>query len=467
MPIKVTCEKCGGVLHAPDDAGGKKGRCPTCQNILPIPFEGGRPANFGQGMGGQAPYPPQMGMGQMPPAGFGGAVNPPPGMAFATPGPMTSASPNVDSKRPAMPSFGSPEMGGGGGGRPQPPGLASSTPNLGGQPMFGGAAPTSQVRLPQTSHLAQGGFGAGLQSSIPFGGRAPSASSNIPISADRKGWLTTASGLRLNQLGMWMFVLAILATGAASVYGATAGKGFADKTGLLKWTNFSQLSEIRFAAFFIPAAIGVILMVVGRLRSCATPYVSCARGSTRLSALFAIIAAFGFFAFFAITIFGMKGGFVPTIQPTDDVMRADKPLVDRVVEYSRTTLMPTDDLPGVIQRFGLMAMLIGAKFSEYFFGCSLGRMASSVRHLPAIGGITTGYGLLAILGSLFAFAVLAVDLFGKSSAKNLWGPKWFELPTPTRYSITAGVAFGVVLLLTLIYTYTVGRARRVCIEQGA
>src|SRR5262245_511232 len=39
MPLKVACAKCGGVLHAPDDAGGKKGKCPNCGNILPIPLD--------------------------------------------------------------------------------------------------------------------------------------------------------------------------------------------------------------------------------------------------------------------------------------------------------------------------------------------------------------------------------------------------------------------------------------------
>jgi len=36
MPIKVTCTNCGGVLHAPDDAAGKRGRCPTCGTVLTI-----------------------------------------------------------------------------------------------------------------------------------------------------------------------------------------------------------------------------------------------------------------------------------------------------------------------------------------------------------------------------------------------------------------------------------------------
>ena len=40
MPIKVTCPKCQGVLHAPDDAGGKRGKCPTCGTVLAIPALG-------------------------------------------------------------------------------------------------------------------------------------------------------------------------------------------------------------------------------------------------------------------------------------------------------------------------------------------------------------------------------------------------------------------------------------------
>lgn len=37
MPIKVTCQKCGNVLHAPDTAAGKKGKCPKCATVMDIP----------------------------------------------------------------------------------------------------------------------------------------------------------------------------------------------------------------------------------------------------------------------------------------------------------------------------------------------------------------------------------------------------------------------------------------------
>jgi phage FluMu protein Com len=44
MPIKFHCEYCGNLVEAPDDAGGKRGKCPHCQrsNFIPAP-EGQEP----------------------------------------------------------------------------------------------------------------------------------------------------------------------------------------------------------------------------------------------------------------------------------------------------------------------------------------------------------------------------------------------------------------------------------------
>jgi hypothetical protein len=37
MPIKFHCEHCGKSISAPDDAGGKKGRCPSCKAVVYVP----------------------------------------------------------------------------------------------------------------------------------------------------------------------------------------------------------------------------------------------------------------------------------------------------------------------------------------------------------------------------------------------------------------------------------------------
>jgi DNA-directed RNA polymerase subunit RPC12/RpoP len=39
MPISFDCTTCGKKLRAPDDAGGKKIRCPGCESIVVVPVE--------------------------------------------------------------------------------------------------------------------------------------------------------------------------------------------------------------------------------------------------------------------------------------------------------------------------------------------------------------------------------------------------------------------------------------------
>jgi len=38
MPIEFHCEHCRQVIRAPDEAAGKKGRCPKCQQMVYIPL---------------------------------------------------------------------------------------------------------------------------------------------------------------------------------------------------------------------------------------------------------------------------------------------------------------------------------------------------------------------------------------------------------------------------------------------
>lgn len=38
MPISVECPSCGKIVRAPDNAGGKRGKCPQCGTIIDIPI---------------------------------------------------------------------------------------------------------------------------------------------------------------------------------------------------------------------------------------------------------------------------------------------------------------------------------------------------------------------------------------------------------------------------------------------
>jgi hypothetical protein len=38
MPIKFECEDCHKIINAPDTAGGKRGKCPSCGKLVDIPL---------------------------------------------------------------------------------------------------------------------------------------------------------------------------------------------------------------------------------------------------------------------------------------------------------------------------------------------------------------------------------------------------------------------------------------------
>jgi phage FluMu protein Com len=46
MAIEFHCNFCGKLVKAPEEAGGKKGKCPSCQNILYVPMADGTVDEF-------------------------------------------------------------------------------------------------------------------------------------------------------------------------------------------------------------------------------------------------------------------------------------------------------------------------------------------------------------------------------------------------------------------------------------
>lgn len=434
MPIKVTCEKCGGVLHAPDDAGGKKGRCPNCQNILPIPFDAARAPTFGQ--------PPST-----PSFGSSVSAGPPPGMAFASPAPFQNPNiPNADVKRPvAPPPFGA-------GSRAEAPGLGSSTPGLGSPPVtFGGP---SQFQGPN------------VQSSVPFPASRMNPSAMQPIAPDRTGWASAAAGLRWVQAGVMLMALGLVATAGVSIYGATAGQALAEKPGVLKWTNLPQLAELRCLAFVVPAALGALALVLGRWRFSLVPESSGARGAARWSAFYSLLAVIGFLVLVGMTILAMKNGGTPNLHPKGIVAEAGTPFATRVMTYFRDVLLPGDQVPGAIQRFGLIAMLLCGKVAELFFGCSLGRIGAHLRDSSA-GRVTGTYAFFALIGLVLAFALVTFEMFGESAARTVWGPKWWEISIPTRTMIVSGTAIGIALISMGLYLRMLGSVRESCRSAAA
>jgi hypothetical protein len=432
MPIRVTCEKCGGVLHAPDDAGGKKGRCPNCQNVLPIPFDGPR-AGGTSGGGFSAPSSPS---------------NPPAGMAFGTPA-SNPFMPNADARRPSAPP---PPFGVGA--RGDSPGLASSTPGLGGGGLVGGPPPPI-------------GSTMGNRSSAPFGARPAPASTGVPIAPESRGWRSAAGGLRWCQIAVVLFLVAVVAPCVVAAYGANGGGALAAKEGLLKRSDLSQLSELRLGSFLIPATLGALCLLIGRFKVGNVPSASCARGVGKLAAFFTLLAIGGAATFATMTGIGMKDGFMPTFEPSGDVLKIDTPVSPRVVRYLNDTLLSDKDMPGQAQRFGLFALIAFGKVAEMFFGCTLGRLAAATRNTVAAGRVTRCYFYFAMLGLLAAFGLLAFELFGQTTFREQVSPKWFAMPHGQRVGIVCGVAGLITLLLTFAYLRMLGGVRRACAAAGA
>ncbi len=275
MPIKVTCSKCQGVLHAPDDAGGKRGKCPTCGNVLSIP------------------------------GGSGGSMIPP------EPEP-SAAGPSGSSLQTRLPSavFGSPA---------EDSRKASFAPGLTGQggtttaPLSGGFdarnAPVSRPS-PAPSEARKSGD--------PFskaGPRAPAPGADAEWGS--QAWRRTRRGLWFVQAG-YFFALVAVALPAGLAIAVKAGVKLPAKPGLLKLADATLADEIRAAAFLIPAALAFAFVALGRLGATNAPRTSYARGLLRVSALATLMSLIGATAVAVIVGLQVAGGDPPSLLPPEE-----------------------------------------------------------------------------------------------------------------------------------------------------
>jgi len=97
MPIEFKCPSCGKNLRVPDESGGKKARCPQCQQITAIPL-----ASIGGAPPQQPSQPPQQ-----------PSTPPPQDSLFSDPSPLGSASVEEDFNPYRTPAGAEPMAGGG------------------------------------------------------------------------------------------------------------------------------------------------------------------------------------------------------------------------------------------------------------------------------------------------------------------------------------------------------------------
>jgi hypothetical protein len=362
MPIKVTCSNCGGVLHAPDDAGGKRGRCPTCGNILPIPADAARSSV------GALPDPPLPKAGRAP--SFGDfAVGPPVGAPPGGPpesipiGQVTSPMPSPAARAASVPAIGDPRKA-----SALPPPPAKPEPRRAADP------------------FARKGTAAG------GGDWQPAASPG-----EAKGWRKAKSGLWWVGAAAFLFLIPAL-----GLPGLVVAEHFAKKP-LLPDAEFpglkmNQQVAIPLLAAVAPILLGLICLALGRLGFSGAPKRSFVGGPALLSAL--------------ATLVMLGGGFAV-------VMPAAALLING--ETIPLQFMPHDDPSGMIQRFGALAAVAGLMLGEFWFASAVGRAGTALSD-GATAGRSTRW--LFLFGMAVAFVVVSAAVmptafgFGASAREH-------------------------------------------------
>jgi hypothetical protein len=255
MPIKVTCPKCQGVLHAPDDAGGKRGKCPTCGTVLAIPNvtpPAADPSPFGS-LGASAP-----------------AASP----AEERRSPLGGGIPEPDARR----DFG---------------GRSSSASSS-----FGSAEP---ARRPVAEPL-------------PQSTRAPLATptaSPAAVDEEIRSWRRMRRGLWWMRCAYFFLMLSVVAPIGLKIaehYGVALPT---DDPGFLQVQRISQDTEIRLATMVVPLALALPLLIFGRLGVSNAPYTSYSKGLLGMSTIATLFGVGGFVAFAVPTGGQIMAGVIP------------------------------------------------------------------------------------------------------------------------------------------------------------
>lgn len=344
MPIKVTCPKCQGVLHAPDDAGGKRGKCPTCGTVLAIPAEAPR--------------------------------------SVPAPAPLPEPAYRAPAAEPDLPR--------------------SSTPDVRKSSFGGGfsAKPPEPVR------------GSGSMNKLPAGKPAdPFVKPGRPVrpaSATEslsRAYRRTRRGLGVVQFALFLFLIAAVATPALDL--ARIFKvPIPDKNpGYLGVSDLSAAQEIRCGAVVIPAALGLLFLVLGRFGAANAPRSSYAKGAAVAAAVATLLGLIGASAFAVMT---------------------GKEIADGIIPHG---LMLPDDLPGAIQWGGLATAAVFLALAEVWFVNFIGRLGAGLQCAPAVGRHTR---FLVLTGLAAAVGLVLGLLYLTSSvppppAAQLSHPGWNEI----------------------------------------
>jgi hypothetical protein len=420
MPIKVTCNQCGGILHAPDDSAGKRGRCPTCGTVLTIAGESVGPA----------------------PSQFGAPPLPRP----ATPQPQAAPVSNPWGSLPSVPD--DKPLGG-------PAGPPKSTYDI-------ARDPPAPARQPEPAPSPRG-------SRVPPDPRRnavsdPFAKPGKPPADDRavtnRGWLKVRRGLGWIRTAVFFALLGVLAYAAVPIL-QTFDVKLPDQTpGFLKIDGYSQVEEIRLLGAVGPLALAMLCGLIGRFGVSAAPTASGAKGTAVFSSLATLVAVGGFGAFAAMTGLAMKdSGLIPQLTPGTGRAAAGATVYDQIEGYVKGVFMTPEETPGKIQGLGFVAFLAFGLLAEVWFVATLGRMGAALQSPRAAGRTNRFVILVGLLFAVKVFLLLAARVFFKDELhEHVWS-KWAAVEEKWKVvGVYGGIAFAG-LVLAFCYWRMIGGVR--------
>ncbi len=390
MPIKVTCSQCGGVLHAPDDSSGKRGRCPTCGTVLTI---------LGEFVGPQtAAASPQFGAPPAPQSQRQTATPPVTNPWGSLPGGPEEQGAGVQlsglpAAPPARPTY---EFA-----KEQPPSRPGVFP-----------APTEPVPTARGSRVPPDPRKLSVQD--PF---AKPGKPNDEQSEANAKWAKVYRGLGWVRTGILFCLLGTLGYAAVPALQAFNVSLPNQSPGYLKIADFSQSQEIRLFATLGPLLLGLLCVALGRIGVAGAPAASYARGPATFASLATLACLGGFIAVAVITGLAMKDGFIPQFTPELKKLESEPTLVGKATIWSEGVFLSGKEMTGQIQGFGSAALIVFGLLAEVWFVAALGRMAAALRHGPAAGRVNR---FVLLVGVLFAVKV-ALCL-----AARVYYPAWFE-----------------------------------------
>lgn len=427
MPIKVTCSQCGGVLHAPDDSSGKRGRCPTCGTVLTI---------LGEFVGPQAASAPQF--GAPPPSQRPPATTPVTNPWGSLPGGPDEQGAGIPLSGPtAVPA-------------PRPTyELAKEPP-----PARPSAFPVPSEPVPSTRGSRVPPDPRKISVQDPF---AKPGKPNDEQAATNAKWAKAYRGLGWVRTGILFGLLGVLAYAAVPILQTFNVPIPNQNPGYLKIDSFSQSQEIRLFASTGLFLLGLLCVTLGRMGVSGAPAAAHARGPAAFASLATVLALAGFVALAAITGLGIKdSGFIPQLTPQMNMLNAKATLPDKVATWAEMVFMATDETTGQIQGFGAATLVVFGFLAEVWFVATLGRMAASLRSASAAGRVNRFVILVGLLFAAKAMVLLASCIYFRGwYESNVWS-KWDGLDEKVKaVAPFAGIAL-VGLVVAVLYWRMVG-----------